>query len=141
MTEFLADLDQIFINCRIYNGSESIVGRIGTQVQTETEGMIRGLRLRERFGSSEEQKRFMIDAQNAVGQDIGTMNLSNAALDIQNTRNNSENEQSEDDIPKHQVPYHNNQVAPRFERTFIDSGRDHEAEPGEAHNQEIFEEE
>jgi len=141
VAEFLADLDQVFINCRLYNGTDSIVGRIGTQVQTEAEGLIRGLRLRERFGSPEEQSKFMLDAQTGVSQDIDAMNLHNPVQEYQNRNGDSDNEQSEDDIPKHEVPYHNNQIAPRNEGVYNGSPRIQEEEPGEAKNDQIFEEE
>ncbi len=132
----------MFINCRIYNGAESIVGRIGTQIQTEAESLIRGLRLRERFKSPEERTRFILDEPRHIGQDIGTINLNNNNNHgHQNKEIDSANEQSEDDIPKHDVPYHNNEMMPSNERTYDTSPRNEELQPDETKNDQIFEEE
>lgn len=35
MQEFLDDIEQVFTNCRLYNGTESDVGQIGLQIQDE----------------------------------------------------------------------------------------------------------
>ena len=63
MHEFLADLDLVFYNCRIYNGTESIVGKIGLGVQAESENMVRNFNLKERFGNPDEYKKFALDLE------------------------------------------------------------------------------
>jgi hypothetical protein len=101
----------VFINCRIYNGTESLVGKIGIQVQTETENFVRDFKLRERFGTEEEQQRFNLDC---IRNDLAQTNIhtrSNGDNGNQNNQknNDSANENSDDDIPRHNVPYHNDE--------------------------------
>ena len=105
ISEFLADLDQVFLNCRMYNGTDSIVGRIGIQVQAETEQLIRDFKLRERFGSEQEKKKFQLGEVNL--QQYQARKESNVKADTQNQE--SGNEHSDDDIPRHNVPYHKNE--------------------------------
>lgn len=68
------------------------------QVQSETEALIRDFKLRERFGSSEESNKFMLDS--GLGQNP----------DQEPMREESGHDNSDDDIPRHRVPYHNEQI-------------------------------
>ncbi len=158
LSEFLDDLEQVFINCRIYNGTESIVGRIGTQVQNECENLIRDLKLRERFGSDQERKKFMLNDVNL--HQSQARKTSHVKADARN--HESGNENSDDDIPRHQVPYHKNGTEdqnsePRHfsrpvenresvdisEKGSLEIGREfsHQFNEQSQHGEEIFEEE
>lgn len=42
-------MDQVFYNCRIYNGTESFVGKIGVDVNREYDNLLQAYGLKERF--------------------------------------------------------------------------------------------
>lgn len=73
------------------------MGKLGLQVQAETENFIRDLRLRERFGSKDERTKFQLDQERS-----GAPDDSRAGPNARDSGDDG----SEDDIPKHAVPYH-----------------------------------
>lgn len=49
LQEFLNDVDQVFYNCRLYNGTESFVGKIGVDVNREYDNLLQAYGIKERF--------------------------------------------------------------------------------------------
>lgn len=54
-------MDQVFTNCRLYNGIESPVGKMGIRVHNEYKSMLTSMRLVERFGDEKEALKFTLD--------------------------------------------------------------------------------
>lgn len=57
--EFVKDVNLIFHNCKLYNGVDSVVGRMGVEVGKEWESLQKTYNLLGRFG--EDQARFSLD--------------------------------------------------------------------------------
>lgn len=51
---FLNDMSQVFINCRLYNGTESPVGRIGVNIRREYDRLLGMYNFVERFQNSQQ---------------------------------------------------------------------------------------
>lgn len=49
LQDFLNDMGQVFYNCRLYNGTESFVGKIGVDVNREYDNLLQAYGLKERF--------------------------------------------------------------------------------------------
>ena len=58
--DFITDMDLVFENCRLYNGTEAHVGQMGVRVKNEYLNFLKTFKLVERFGESKENK-FVID--------------------------------------------------------------------------------
>lgn len=52
--EFLNDMSQVFTNCRLYNGTESPVGRIGVNIRREYDRLLGMYNFVERFQNSQQ---------------------------------------------------------------------------------------
>ena len=52
--EYLNDMSQVFINCRLYNGTESPVGRIGVNIRREYDRLLGMYNFVERFQNSQQ---------------------------------------------------------------------------------------
>ena len=53
LEDFLEDLELVFKNCALYNGTQSGVGLIGTQVKSEVDSLIKEMHIVKRFGGQE----------------------------------------------------------------------------------------
>ena len=51
---FLSDMSQVFINCKLYNGVESPVGKIGVNVRREYDNLLSMYNYVERFQNSQQ---------------------------------------------------------------------------------------
>lgn len=58
--EFVNDMNLVFSNCKLYNGTESVVGKMGVEVQREWEVLLKSLSLVEKFGN-ETQNSYALD--------------------------------------------------------------------------------
>lgn len=54
-------MDQVFINCRLYNGPDSPIGQLGNRIHHEYLGLLKSMRLMERFGDEKELQKFQLD--------------------------------------------------------------------------------
>jgi hypothetical protein len=54
-------MDQVFINCRLYNGPDSPIGQLGNRIHHEYMGLLKSMRLVERFGDEKELQKFQLD--------------------------------------------------------------------------------
>ena len=54
-------MDQVFTNCRLYNGVESPVGQMGIRVQHEYTNLLNTFRLVERFCDEKKTHKFQLD--------------------------------------------------------------------------------
>lgn len=54
-------MEQVFINCRLYNGVESPVGQMGIRVHNEYLNLLKSFKLVERFGDEKELQKFRLD--------------------------------------------------------------------------------
>lgn len=61
LNEFLEDMEQVFENCRVYNGVESPVGQMGIRVKNEYKSLLNTYRLVERFCDEKEAHKFQLD--------------------------------------------------------------------------------
>ena len=62
MLDFIADMDQVFENCKLYNGTESHVGQMGVRVKNEFLNFLKVYNLVERFGEKNGDNNFEISA-------------------------------------------------------------------------------
>jgi hypothetical protein len=93
---FIADMDQVFENCRLYNGVESHVGQMGIRIKNEYLNYLKTYKLVERFEEDKPENRFVIDE---------------STFDIRNTNEPDQEEISESELPKdsvHQMNERNN---------------------------------
>lgn len=54
-------MEQVFINCRLYNGVESPVGQMGIRVHNEYLNLLKTFQLVDRFGTEKELQKFQLD--------------------------------------------------------------------------------
>ena len=53
---FLYDINLVFSNCKLYNGVESQVGKLGIQIMEETESLIKQSQIEEKFGKENQKE-------------------------------------------------------------------------------------
>ena len=83
MHDFIVDMDQVFENCKLYNGTESHVGQMGVRVKNEYLNFLKIYNLVERFGEKNGENNFEISAgfmNQKNSKEIVTEELSDSEL-------------------------------------------------------------
>ena len=67
LQEFLDDMELVFYNCRLYNGTESYVGKIGVDVNREYDNLLQAYGLKERFENKVDTEALVAEILGAQG--------------------------------------------------------------------------
>ena len=94
-------MEQVFFNCRVYNGVESPVGQMGVRVHNEYSNLLKTFNLVERFSEENQQAKFSLEegcfedkpANNeGFGEEISESELPGDSIRQMNEKNEAQHE-------------------------------------------------
>lgn len=101
-------MDQVYINCRLYNGTDSFVGKIGVDVNREYDNLLQAYGLKERFENK-------IDTNALISEILGAQIFGEEPREVQQPQSGYEH-RDQQQVNREPVRYGESNPSPALQR-------------------------